>query len=602
MSSVISTTLSKAISSLDGFHHLVYSISGTTHTIFLDNSAIAVNISGGNVFSNYQTISNLFFGIAGDLSYGFTGFLDDVKIFNRSLTATDVSVIYNNNVANAAFSPLSITGLNNWYDASDPNGNGTIPSNGATISTWVDKSTYANNMIAQIAGTYATNSLNGLGSISFNQSWYRTATANAPYPSDVYVVVKLNSIPTAAGHDVIGIGGKTSDSFNSLTMGEYTIGRWHNGSSGFIRTPNAVSGVTETSTSFLLMSWSISNNNFYIYRNGVRIMYTNSYTWTRPSDNELRIGTRFYLGSTANNKLQGSVAEVLFYNSQLITPNREKIEGYLAWKWGLQTSLPTNHPYYASAPTTIATISEDTSVILARYTTSIWLDTSVSGNFVLSGSNVTTWKDKTTNSFNLTNNGTITYNSSSPTSVLIPAGTYLRNSSFNMLTSLHTWIFVVSIPSASASSDCRIVGLVNAYAGGIDILIQNSALFIYNHLSSSDGIYYNMSLTSNTKYLISVSFNMSTSFDTALSNSIIRINGSTQSGSKKGSTSSFGLGGTSQALLIGSLSNGGGYYNSPTNFNIYEIIGINNQALNITDTKTIENYLNTKWNLGYTIA
>lgn len=30
---------------------------------------------------------------------------------------------------------------------------------------------------------------------------------------------------------------------------------------------------------------------------------------------------------------------------------RQLYEGYLAWKWGLQTSLPTSHPYYYAAPT-----------------------------------------------------------------------------------------------------------------------------------------------------------------------------------------------------------------------------------------------------------
>jgi len=99
-SSVINTTLAKPILSADGFHNLVYSISGTTHTIFLDNSAIAVNTNAGNVFASYQTISNLFFGIAGDLSYGYTGNIDDVKVFNRALVATDVSAIYNANIGN----------------------------------------------------------------------------------------------------------------------------------------------------------------------------------------------------------------------------------------------------------------------------------------------------------------------------------------------------------------------------------------------------------------------------------------------------------------------------------------------------------------------
>jgi len=96
MSQEITTlSLSKPITSEDGFHHLVYSISGTTHTLFLDNSAIVMNISGGNVFSTYPDIRNLFCGIAGDLSYGYTGYIDDFKVYNRALGSTDVSAIYN---------------------------------------------------------------------------------------------------------------------------------------------------------------------------------------------------------------------------------------------------------------------------------------------------------------------------------------------------------------------------------------------------------------------------------------------------------------------------------------------------------------------------
>ena len=115
-SSVINTTLSKPILSADGFHNLVYSISGTTHTIFFDGSAIAINTDAGNVFSSYQTISNLFFGIAGDLSYGYTGNIDDVKIFNRALNAIDVSAIYNANqvsvseTINGVLNNISTTG------------------------------------------------------------------------------------------------------------------------------------------------------------------------------------------------------------------------------------------------------------------------------------------------------------------------------------------------------------------------------------------------------------------------------------------------------------------------------------------------------------
>ena len=89
------TTLTKQINSDDGFHHLVYSISGTTHTVFLDGSSVSINTNGGNISSIFPTISNLFFGTAADLSYGYSGLIDDVKIYNRALTVTDVSAIYN---------------------------------------------------------------------------------------------------------------------------------------------------------------------------------------------------------------------------------------------------------------------------------------------------------------------------------------------------------------------------------------------------------------------------------------------------------------------------------------------------------------------------
>jgi hypothetical protein len=36
---------------------------------------------------------------------------------------------------------------------------------------------------------------------------------------------------------------------------------------------------------------------------------------------------------------------------QASATDRQKIEGYLAWKWGIQASLPAAHPYRNAAPT-----------------------------------------------------------------------------------------------------------------------------------------------------------------------------------------------------------------------------------------------------------
>jgi hypothetical protein len=47
----------------------------------------------------------------------------------------------------------------------------------------------------------------------------------------------------------------------------------------------------------------------------------------------------------------GNIFEILVYNAVLTTTQRQQIEGYLAWKWGLQTSLPPSHPFFSFAPT-----------------------------------------------------------------------------------------------------------------------------------------------------------------------------------------------------------------------------------------------------------
>ena len=243
--------------------------------------------------------------------------------------------------------------------------------------------------------------------------------------------------------------------------------------------------------------------------------------------------------------------------------------------------------------------------LINQYSTSIWLDTTQASNFVLSGSNVTTWYDKTGHNFNLTNVGTITYNSTSPTCVSIPANSCFKQTItpyYNMTTPLQTWFCVLSFPNALTSND--FISLLSLYnstlAGGYNTTIYYNKLTINNH-GTANGIHFNVSVNTTTTYLLTISLNTSTNFSNANANTIIRLNGTTQSTYVSGTvTDTYTMSGTS------SVSIGGGNYISPyfstKPFKIYEMIGIGNQALGINDIRTIESYLNTKWGLGYTIA
>jgi hypothetical protein len=64
--------------------------------------------------------------------------------------------------------------------------------------------------------------------------------------------------------------------------------------------------------------------------------------------------TRFNIGHSTytGNTFKGSMSEILMYTptSALTSSQIQQIEGYLAWKWGIQSNLPAGHLYKSSAP------------------------------------------------------------------------------------------------------------------------------------------------------------------------------------------------------------------------------------------------------------
>ena len=63
--------------------------------------------------------------------------------------------------------------------------------------------------------------------------------------------------------------------------------------------------------------------------------------------NELRIGNSI----TDSSPLVGGLREIIMLSTVPSASVREKIEGYLAHKWGLAGNLPEEHPYKSAAPT-----------------------------------------------------------------------------------------------------------------------------------------------------------------------------------------------------------------------------------------------------------
>jgi hypothetical protein len=54
--------------------------------------------------------------------------------------------------------------------------------------------------------------------------------------------------------------------------------------------------------------------------------------------------------SAANRGASAHISELVIVGNDLATSDRESLEGYLAWKWGLVSGLPLSHPYKISPP------------------------------------------------------------------------------------------------------------------------------------------------------------------------------------------------------------------------------------------------------------
>ena len=94
-----------------------------------------------------------------------------------------------------------------------------------------------------------------------------------------------------------------------------------------------------------------------------------------------------------------------FYNDIAMELEQQQVEGYLAWKWGVQASLPTTHPYYYQPVVPNLTLSKQIAnpfIEITNYIFSptqirncvLWLDGADQTSIVLSGSNVSQWSDK----------------------------------------------------------------------------------------------------------------------------------------------------------------------------------------------------------------
>lgn len=290
------------------------------------------------------------------------------------------------------FNPASIPGCQLWLDAADTSS--ILVDSSSNVSLWIDKSSYENNF-SLTSGTTSKINDGGYSVINFPSGATMSSAKQITFTtsSAFFIVSKLTSLSASTISMVVG--------FTNMYDGDYTFVRYN---------PSTIlNGTAATTTN----ERDVGNNNYYV--NGTfnpstfgSNYYLNTYSiigTVSPTTS----GTSYLTLSSAfsSRYFIGNIAEFLYYPTGLTTIQRQKVEGYLANKWGLKTSLPSNHPYKSASPTYEEPIFVPT-LILGNQ---LWLDgadPAGTGTPPANGATVSTLIDKATGN-NASATGTPTY-------------------------------------------------------------------------------------------------------------------------------------------------------------------------------------------------
>jgi len=254
-----------------------------------------------------------------------------------------------------------------WIDASDTS---SYTRSGSTLTAVTDKAgTYT--MSIGSTPTVIINNLNNLNVFDFNgANEYLQSTAYRPQVSsgnhwavgvfladtvnadkDSFWSYETNTSSTTKRDYAISSGGGGSNSWpGELDLDSNTVTSRISSSIGSVKDWNLRS--VSIDNWVIVSCWFNKTGN----QIGNRVNGSNAYTPVNDYDNSLQTNQELRLmRNRASQELDGRLAEFFAVADIPGTggtdlTDLEKGEGYLAWKWGLVSLLPSNHPYKNSAP------------------------------------------------------------------------------------------------------------------------------------------------------------------------------------------------------------------------------------------------------------
>lgn len=253
-----------------------------------------------------------------------------------------------------------------WLDADDAS---TLTLNGSTVSQWRDKSGNARNLAQASAANQPTRTLNGMNgrtALSFNGTQWLFNPTNSPILKNAaggsLTVVANYGIDSLAGSTSVALLGgsglkRISSVRNAGNEGGTLRGDGRRLDADSISSPTDPDAYANQTDVIQSVVNNYTGNEISQFVNGASAgTATFSSGGGNSSDTD---ASTILVGGFSNtdgatltsSQMHGLVSEVVLTQGNISALDRQRLEGYLAHKWGLAANLPTDHPFKTSPPT-----------------------------------------------------------------------------------------------------------------------------------------------------------------------------------------------------------------------------------------------------------
>jgi len=252
-----------------------------------------------------------------------------------------------------------------WLDAEDT---ASITLNGSTVSQWNDKSGNGRNAsqaTASLQPTYLSTGFNGkptletdgndileLGvtSLGRNVSGITCAIVGV-HPSGLTFTSNANELYISTGTSLTSTRFAFTPNPSASTANRYAIAGRRLDTDGYSTVSSSTDSLANRGNQWIRVGQAA-------YSDGVANHWTDG-TQDQTNAPFQTAGVTSDTDSLRTSILDGvsplpagsQLCEIVLTHSTMTTADRQKLEGYLAWKWGLESNLPIGHPYKTTPPT-----------------------------------------------------------------------------------------------------------------------------------------------------------------------------------------------------------------------------------------------------------